>query len=193
MVIIKKVLSFLIPIISVCLVLIWFFSYELLFLISIINSMYIFLRILFTGFIIIITLMSIYSLIKQDISPDKCRDFGTFLIIGVIAWFLFIYIFIFFVYIFPELIQTTIIVIAGLVLIISGVLLNKRKYWNILWLILATIFSFYIFFLNLTYPTNDIYKFNLISVLPLISGILLATWSFVLASTYHYDIKKPQL
>jgi len=182
-VIINKGLNFLIPIISVGLVLIWFFSYELLFLISIINNMYIFLRISFTGFIIIITLMSIYSLMKQDISPDKWSDFGTFLIIGVIAWFLFIYNFIFFVYIFPEIMQAAIIVIAGLVLIISGVLLSKRKYWNILWLILATMFSFYIFFLNLTYPTNDIYEFNLISVLPLISGILLATWGYILAST----------
>ena len=193
MVIINKGLNFLIPIISVCLVLIWFFGYELLFIISIINNVYIFLRIIFIGFILMITLMSIYSLIKQDISPDNWRDFGTFLIIGVIAWFLFIYIFIFFVYIFPELIQTTITVIAGLVLIVSGVLLNKRKNWNILWLILTTLFSFYIFFLNLSYPTHDIYELTLISVLPLFSGIILATWSFILASTYHNDIKKPQL
>ena len=79
--------------------------------------------------------------------------------------------------------QAAIIVITGLVLIISGLLLNKRKYWNILWLILATMFSFYILFLNFTYPTNDIYEFNLLSVLPLISGILLATWGYILAST----------
>ena len=182
-VIINKYANFLIPIISVALVLIWFFSYELWVIISMINSSVIFLRIMFTGFIIIITLMSIYALIKRDIAPNKWSDFGTFLIIGVIAWFLFIYIFIFFVYIFPELIQTTIIVIAGLVLIISGVLLNKRKNWNILWLILTTLFSFYIFFLNLTYTTISIYEINLISVLPLISGILIATQGFILSST----------
>ena len=182
-VIINKYATFLIPIISVGLVLIWFLSYELLVIISMINNMYIFLRIIFTGFIIIITLMAFYSLIKRDSSPDKWSDFGTFLITGVIAWFLFIYFFIFFAYTFPEIMQTTIIVIAGLVLIISGVLLNKRKYWNILWLILTTVFSFYIFFLNLTHPTISIYEFNLIAVLPLISGILMATQGFIMAST----------
>ena len=182
-VIINKYANFLIPIISVGLVLFWFFSHELLLIISMINSSFIVLRIMFTGFIIIITLMSIYSLIKRDIAPNKWSDFGTFLINGVIAWFLFIYIFIFFAYFFPEIMQTTIIVITGLVLIISGVLLNKRKYWNFLWLILATIFSFYIFFLNLTYPTISSYEINLISVLPLISGILIATQGFILSST----------